>query len=48
MGQGSIFITKMGYKVHGKMVNKRCIMVRIEVLKHDASIPHPTGFEYTL
>jgi hypothetical protein len=31
------------------MVKKGCIVVKIEkVLKHDAPLPHPTGFEHTL
>ena len=48
MGEGSIFNTKIGHKVHGRMVNKRSIVVNIEkVLKHDALFPHPTGFENT-
>ena len=49
MGEGSIFNTKIGHKVHGRMVNKGSIVVNIEkVLKHDALFPHPTGFENTL
>ena len=49
MGEGSIFNTKIGHKVHGRMVNKGSIVVNIEkVLKHDALLPHPTGFENTL
>ena len=49
MGEGSIFNTKIGHKVHGRMVNKVSIVVNIEkVLKHDALFPHPTGFENTL
>ena len=43
MGEGSIFNTKIGHKVHGSMVNKESILVNIEkVLKHDALLPHPT------
>ena len=49
MGEGSIFNTKIGHKVHGSMVNKESILVNIEkVLKHDALLPHPTRFENTL
>ena len=49
MGEGSIFNTELGNKVHGKIVKKGCIVVRIEkVLKNDAPLPHPTGFEETL
>ena len=49
MGEGSIFNTKIGNKVHGRMVNKGSIVVNIEkVLKHDALLPHPTGFENKL
>ena len=49
MGEGSIFNTNIGHKVHGRMVNKGSIVVNIEkVLKHDALFPHPTGFENTL
>ena len=49
MGEGSIVNTKIGHKVHGSMVNKGSILVSIEkVLKHDAILPHPTGFENTL
>ena len=49
MGEGSIFNTNIGNKVHGRMVNKGCIVVKIEkVLKNDALLPHPTGFEHTL
>ena len=34
LGEGSIFNTKLGHKVHRNMVNKECIMVKIEkVLK---------------
>jgi hypothetical protein len=47
VGEGSIFNTELGHKVHGRMVKKGCIVVKIEVLKHDAP-PHPTGFEHTL
>ena len=47
MGEGSIFNIKIGHKVHGRMVKKGCIVVKIEnVLKHDAPLPHPTGFEH--
>ena len=43
MGEGSIFNTELGHKVHGNMVKKGCIVVKIEkVLKHDAALPHPT------
>lgn len=49
MGEGSIFNTKLGHKVHGKMVKKGCIVVKIEkVLKHNAPLPHPTRLEHTL
>ena len=49
MGEGSIFNTNIGHKVHGRMVNKGSIVVNIEkVLKHDALFPHPIGFENTL
>ena len=49
VGEGSIFNTELGHKVHGKMVKKGCIVVKIEkVLKHDVALPHPTGFEHTL
>ena len=49
MGEGSIFNTDIGHKVHGRMVKKGSIVVSIEkVLKHDAHLPHPTGFENTL
>jgi hypothetical protein len=49
VGEGSIFNTELGHKVHGKMVKKGCIVVKIEkVLKHNAPLPHPTGFEHTL
>ena len=49
MGEDSIFNTKIGHKVHGSMVNKGSIVVNIEkVLKHDALLPHPIGFENTL
>jgi hypothetical protein len=49
VGEGSIFNTELGHKVHGRMVKKGCIVVKIEkVLKHDAPLPHPTGFEHTL
>jgi hypothetical protein len=49
VGEGSIFNTELGHKVHGRMVNKGCIVVKIEkVLKHDAPLPHPTRFEHTL
>jgi len=49
VGEGSIFNTELGNKVHGKIVKKGCIVVRIEkVLKNDAPLPHPTGFEETL
>ena len=41
MGEGSIFNTKIGHKVHGSMVNKGSIVVNIEkVLKHDAPFFH--------
>ena len=49
MGESSIFNTKIGHQVHGSMVNKGSIVVNIDkVLKHDALLPHPTGFENTL
>jgi len=49
VGEGSIFNTELGHKVHRKMVKKGCIVVKIEkVLKHNAPLPHPTGFEHTL
>ena len=49
VGEGSIFNTNIGHKVHGMMVNKWSIVFNIEkVLKHDALLPHPTGFENTL
>jgi hypothetical protein len=49
VGEGSIFNIELGHKVHGRMVKKGCIVVKIEkVLKHDAPLPHPTGFEHTL
>jgi hypothetical protein len=49
VGKGSIFNTELGHKVHGRMVKKGCIVVKIEkVLKHDAPLPHPTEFEHTL
>ena len=49
VSEGSIFNTELGHKVHGKMVNKGCIVVKIEkVLKHYATLPHPIGFEHTL
>ena len=49
VGKGSIFNTELGHKAHGKMVKKGCIVVKIEkVLKHNAPLPHPTGFEHTL
>ena len=49
MGEGSIFNTKIGHKVHERMVNKGSIVVNIEkVLKHDALFLHPTRFENTL
>ena len=49
MGEGSIFNIELGHKVHGKMVKKGCIVVKIEkVLKHDVALPHPIGFEHTL
>ena len=49
MGEGLIFNTKSGNKVHGRMVNKGSIVVNIEkVLKHDSLFPHPIGFENTL
>ena len=49
MGEGSIFNTNIGHKVHERMVNKGSIVVNIEkVLKHDALLPHPTRFEHTL
>jgi hypothetical protein len=49
VGEGSIFNTELGHQVHGRMVKKGCIMVKIEkVLKHDALLPHSTGFEHTL
>ena len=49
MGEGSIFNTDLGHKVHGRMVKKGCIVVKIEkVLKHDALLPHSIGFEHTL
>ena len=49
MGECSIFNTELGHKVYGNMVKKGCIVVKIEnVLKHDAALPHPIGFEHTL
>lgn len=49
VGEGSIFKTELGHKVHRKMVKKGCIVVKIEkVLKHNAPLPHPTGFDHTL
>ena len=49
VGEGSIFNTNIGHKVHGRMVNKGSIVVNVEkVLKHDALLPHPIGFENTL
>ena len=43
VGEGSIFNTEFGHKVHGKMEKKGCIVVKIEkVLKHDAPRQHPT------
>jgi hypothetical protein len=43
VGEGSIFNIELGHQVHGRMVNKGCIVVKIEkVLKHDAPLPHPT------
>ena len=49
MGEDSIFNTELGHKVHGKMVKKGCIVVKIEkVLKHDAALPYPIAFEDTL
>jgi hypothetical protein len=43
VGEGSICNTKLGHKVHGRMVKKGCIVVKIEkVLKHDSPLPHPT------
>ena len=36
-------------RVHERMVKKGRIVVKIEkVLKHDAPLPHPIGFEHTL
>jgi hypothetical protein len=49
VGDRSIFNTYLGHKVHGSMLNKSCIVVKIEkVLKHDAPLPHPTRFKHTL
>ena len=49
MGEGSILNTYIGHKVHGNMVKKRFIVVKIEnLLKHYDALPHPTGFEHTL
>ena len=49
VGEGSIFNKDLGHKVHGRMVKKGCIVVKIEkVLKHDAPLPHQTRFEHTL
>ena len=49
MGEGSIFNTDIRNKVHGRMVTKGCIVVKTEkVLKHDAILRRPTGFELTL
>ena len=49
MGKGSIFNAELGHKVHANMVKKGFIVVKIEkVLKHDAPLPHPIGFEHTL
>lgn len=49
MGEGSVFNIDLGNKVHGRIVKKGCIVVRIDkVLKNDAALPHPTGFEHTL
>ena len=43
VGEGSIFNTELGHKVHGRMVKKGCIVVKIEkALKHDALLRHPT------
>jgi hypothetical protein len=49
VGEGSVFNKDLGHKVHGRMVKKGCIVVKIEkVLKHDAPLPHQTRFEHTL
>jgi hypothetical protein len=43
VGEGSVFNKDLGHKVHGRMVKKGCIVVKIEkVLKHDAPLPYPT------
>ena len=38
----------LGNEVHRKMENKGFIVVKIEVLKHDALLPPPIEFEHTL
>jgi len=49
VGEGSIFNAELGHKVHGNMVKKGFIVVKIDkVLKYDARLPHPTVFEHTL